>query len=336
MFNKHGRLATITGLGIGLPDTVLTNHDLEKMIDTSDEWIRERTGIRERRIAGPQQATSDMAAVAAKMAMEQAGVEPGEIDMIILCTVTPDRFVPMGASNLQEKINATRAAAFDLNAACSGFLYGMAVAQGLIFSGRYQKILLVGGETLSRIINYQDRNTGILFGDGAGAAVVVPSDDEHGLLAYDLGCDGSGGDLLQVPAGGSRIPATRESVEQGLHFVQMRGNEIFKLAVRAMVRSVDQSLADAGLTREDIDWVVPHQANQRIIEAASSRLGVGRDKVIINIDRYGNTAAASIPIALYETAQRGLLKEGDIVALTGFGAGLTWGSAIIRWGRLGE
>lgn len=327
--------ANIVGMGIGVPERVLTNDDLEKMVDTSDQWIVERTGIRERRIAAPDQATSDLAEIACRKALGQAGIGPDEIDLIILCTVGPDRFVPPGACTLQSKLGASRAAAFDLNAACSGFLYGLGAANGFIATGKYQRVLLVGAETLSRIINYKDRNTCVLFGDGAGAAVLSPSNDNQGLLAYNLGADGAGGDLLQVPAGGSRIPASHDSVEQGLHYAQMRGNEIFKLAVRAMVRSVDQSLEEAGLTRQDIDWVVPHQANIRIIEAATNRLGVGREQVIINIDRYGNTAAASIPIALCEAVEKGKLKEGQIVALAGFGAGLTWGSAIIRWGKIG-
>lgn len=327
--------ATIVGLGIGVPQRVLTNKDLENIVDTSDEWIVERTGIRERRIASPDQATSDFAEAAGRRALEQADLTPQDLDLIVLCTVGPDRFVPPGACTLQSRLGAIQAAAFDLNAACSGFLYGLAVVNGLICGGSYRRVLLVGAETLSRIIDYQDRNTCVLFGDGAGAAVLVPSNDNSGLLAFNLGADGTGGDLLQVPAGGSRIPATHDSVSRRLHYARMKGNEIFKLAVRAMVRSVDQSLDDAGISRQDIDWMVPHQANLRIIEAAASRLGIAREQVVINIDRYGNTAAASIPIALAEAVEQGKIRDGHVVALAGFGAGLTWGSAIIRWGSMG-
>lgn len=326
------RRARIIGTGIGVPARILTNADLEKMVDTSDEWIVERTGIRERRIAAEDEATCDFAELAARQALSRAGIKAEDVDLIILCTVGPDRWVPPSACTLQYRLGACRAAAFDLNAACSGFLYGLAVASQFITAGSYEYILLVGAETLSRIVDYQDRNTCVLFGDGAGAVVLAPAQGEEGVLSFLLGADGAGGDLLQVPAGGSRIPPSHYSVEQRLHYVQMKGNEVFKQAVRTMVRAIDWSLTEAGLGRTDIDWLVPHQANRRIMEAAAQRLGLAPSRVVMNIDRYGNTASASIPIALAEGVEKGLFQAGQILALAGFGAGLTWGSVILRWG----
>lgn len=327
-----GRRARIIGTGIGVPARILTNTDLEKMVDTSDEWITARTGIKERRIAAENEATCDFAEMAARQALSQAGIEAAKIDLIILCTVGPDRWVPPSACTLQHRLGACRAAAFDLNAACSGFLYGMAVANQFIAAGKYEYILLIGAETLSRIVDYQDRNTCVLFGDGAGAVVLAPAEGEEGVLSFFLGADGGGGELLQVPAGGSRIPPSHHSVEQRLHYVQMKGNEVFKQAVRTMVRAIDQALSEVRLERSDIDWLVPHQANRRIMEAAAQRLGLATSRVVMNIERYGNTASASIPIALAEGAEKGLFQKGQIIALAGFGAGLTWGSVILRWG----
>lgn len=323
--------SVVAGTGMCVPPQVLTNADLERMVDTSDQWIVERTGIRERHIALPHQATTDLAEVASRQALENAGIKPDEIDLIILCTVGPDRVVPPSACELQHRLGANSAAAFDLNAACSGFLYGLAVADQFIATGAYRTVLVVGAETLSRLTDYTDRSTCVLFGDGAGAVVLVPSSTDGGILSFCLGSDGSGADLLQVPAGGSRMPASRETVENRLHFIKMKGNEVFKLAVRGMVRSVDEALKKAGLARSEIDWIIPHQANRRIIEATAERLGVPKDHVIVNIDRHGNTAAASIPMALAEAVGSGLIKDGQIVVMVGFGAGLTWGSVVLQW-----
>jgi 3-oxoacyl-[acyl-carrier-protein] synthase-3 len=322
--------AAIIGTGICLPTRILSNQDLEQMVETNDEWITERTGIKERRIAAAEEATVDLAERAARQALERAGVRAEDLDLIILATATPDRFVPPAACLVQHRLGAKNAFAFDLNAACSGFLYGLAVGSQFINSRSSRYILVIGAETLSRIIDWSDRNTCILFGDGAGAAVLGPAKEKEGLLSFYMRSDGSGEDLLQVPAGGSRLPASHQTVAEGLHFIKMKGNEIFKLAVRAMVSSADQALAKAGLTRADIDWVVPHQANLRIIWAMTQRLEVDRSKVVITLDHHGNTSAASIPLALAEGIERGDLKKDQIILLTGFGAGLTWGSAVLR------
>ncbi|HHV79321.1 MAG TPA: ketoacyl-ACP synthase III [Firmicutes bacterium] len=325
------RRSIIAGAGIGVPSKRLTNRDLELLVDTTEQWIVERTGINERRIASADQATTDLAEEAAREALRDAGISPTELDLIVLCTVGPDHMVPPSSCLLQHRLGARNAAAFDINAACSGFLYGLAVADQFISTGKFKRVLLVGAETLSRVTDYGDRSTCVLFGDGAGAAVLVPASGDGGILSFCLGSDGSGAELLYIPAGGSRLPASEETVKGRMHFIRMKGNEVFKLAVRAMVRSVDEALEQAGLTRQDIDLVIPHQANRRIIEACAERLGVPDEKVVINIDRYGNTAAASIPIALAEARKASLLTDGQIVVFVGFGAGLTWGSAVLRW-----
>jgi len=322
---------SILGLGMFVPERRLTNAELEKMVDTSDEWIRSRTGIRERRIAEPEQATSDLATVAARAALADAGVGPEELDLIIVATAVPDMAFPATACLVQRNLGAERAAAFDLEAACSGFIYGLAVGAQFVATGTYGRVLVIGAEVLSRIANWTDRNTCVLFGDGAGAAVLGPSSGRRTLLTTHLGADGRGADVLKQPAGGSRLPASRETVEQGLHYVSMNGKEVYKFAVRIMGTAVSAALNQAGLSPSDIDVLIPHQANLRIIESAAEWFGMERERVIVNVDVYGNMSAASIPVALVEAARAGRIKEGDIVVLVAFGGGLTWGSAVLRW-----
>ncbi len=321
----------ILGTGSYTPERVLTNADLEKMVDTSDEWIVTRTGIRERRIASSEQAASDLSYEAARKALANAGISAEELDMIIVATVTPDMAFPSTACILQDKLGAKKAAALDVSAACTGFLYGITTATQFISNGLYRYILVIGVETLSKITNYEDRNTCVLFGDGAGAAVLGPVGDGFGFKAFDLGADGSGSTLLALPAGGSRIPATSESVAKGLHYLYMAGGEVFKFAVRVMNTATETVLEKAGVSKDEIDLLVPHQANLRIIDAAIKRFGLSEEKVAINVDRYGNMSSASIPVALDEAVQAGRLKEGDNVVLVGFGGGLTWGAALLKW-----
>jgi 3-oxoacyl-[acyl-carrier-protein] synthase-3 len=309
----------------------LTNFDLEKMVDTSDEWIVTRTGIRERRICAPDQASSDLAYEAAVKALEKAKVKPEQLDMIIVATITPDMSFPSTACLLQDRLGAKKAAAMDLAAACTGFLYGITTASQFIANGLYEYVLVIGVETLSKITNYKDRNTCVLFGDGAGAAVLGPVRDGYGFQAFELGSDGSGGPLLSLPAGGSRIPASVESIEKDLHYIAMNGSEVFKFAVRVMNSATEAVLAKAGLEKDDIDLLVPHQANKRIIDSAVQRFGLSEDKVVINLDRYGNMSSASIPVALDEALEAGRIKEGDNLVLVGFGGGLTWGAALLKW-----
>ncbi len=324
------RGAGIAGTGHAVPSGVLTNRDLESMVDTSDEWIVERTGIRERRICRNGEVTSDLAAEAAKKALEDAGMNAQDVDLIIVATVTPDMPFPSCACIVQAKIGASRAAAFDLGAGCTGFVYALAVASELVASGRYDTVLVIGAEMLSKIVDWRDRNTCVLFGDGAGAAVVRPARLGDGVITYVVGADGSRGDLLTLPAGGSARPASHETVDAGLHYLQMRGNQVYRFAVRIMVEATRAVLDRAGLTESDIQCVIPHQANQRLIDLAAERLGAP-EKVYSNVARFGNTSAASIPIALDEVSRAGKLKSGDRVLLVAFGAGLTWGSAILRW-----
>jgi len=328
---KHVKAAGIVGLGSYVPEKILTNHDLEKMVDTSDEWIVTRTGIRERRIADESMATSDLATWAAERALADAGISAADIDLIIVCTATPDMFFPSVACLVQDKLRATNAAAFDLAAGCSGFVYGLVTAAQFVRTGAYKNVLVIGSEVLSRIIDWEDRNTCILFGDGAGAAVVSETEPGYGLLGFELGADGSGGDLLKLPAGGSRLPASVETVTQRLHYVHMNGNEVFKFAVKVMGEAALKAVEKAGLRAEDIDCLIPHQANERIIISAAKRLKLPMEKVIVNVDRYGNTSAASVPIALEEAVLAGKVKKDDIVVLVGFGAGLTWAACVIKW-----
>ncbi|MCL6633780.1 MAG: ketoacyl-ACP synthase III [Alicyclobacillus herbarius] len=322
--------AGILGTGSALPDQVLTNADLEKMVDTDDEWITSRTGIKERRIAREGETTSDFATLAASRALADAGVAAADLDLILCATVTPDMMFPATACLVQDRLGAQHAGAMDVSAACTGFLYAVCTAAAMVEAGRYRNVLVIGADLLSRIIDYKDRTTCVLFGDGAGAAVVGPVEGERGFLSFHLGSDGGGGKHLYLPAGGSKMPATAETIEGRMHYLKMEGRETFKFAVKAMAASTERVLTEAGLTREDIDLLVPHQANIRIIEAARDRFGIPEDKVVVTIHKYGNTSAASIPIALDEARREGRAKIGDVVVLVGFGAGLTWGAAALR------
>lgn len=321
----------ILGTGSYLPEKILTNFDLEKIVDTNDEWIVSRTGIRERRVADKTMASSDLAYEASLKAIESAGISPEEIDLIIVATVTPDTAFPSTACILQDRLGAKKAAAFDLSAACTGFLYGVTTAAQFIKNGYYKYALVIGVECLTKIVNWEDRNTCVLFGDGAGAIVMGPTEEGFGFLSYELGADGSGGNLLQQPGGGSRIPASIESVQAKQHFVTMNGGEVFKFAVRVMEQVSESVLKKAGLTKEDVDLLVPHQANLRIIEAARKRLGLTQEKVVVNVDKYGNMSSASIPVALDEAFRNQRINRGDTIVLVGFGGGLTWAGSVVRW-----
>lgn len=327
---RQPRKAGIIGLGAYLPKKVMTNLDLEKMVDTSDDWIRTRTGVSERRIADEKEVTSDLAVHAAKMALKDAKLEPEEIDLIILATITPDMPFPATSCFVQAKLGAANAACFDINAACSGFIHGLAIAQQFIESGMYKNVLVIGVELLSRFIDWKDRSTCVLFGDGAGAAVVAPV-KRGGIIASYLGADGTKSGLLMFPGGGSVNPASHMTVTQGLHFLKMQGNEVFKSAVRVMTAATAKVLHKAALTAKDIDCVIPHQANIRIIEAVIGRTGIPMEKVFVNVDKYGNMSAASAVIALYEAVREGRIKKGDKVLLVAFGSGFVWGSCIIEW-----
>lgn len=321
----------ILGTGRYLPEKVLTNFDLEKIVDTTNEWIISRTGIEKRHIAAPEQATSDLATEAAKKALVAAGIEASDLDLIIVATITPDMNFPSTACIVQANLGATKAAAFDLSAACTGFLYGLTVADQFIKTGIYKHVLVIGAEAMSRILDWTDRNTCVLFGDGAGAAVLGVSDDESGILSTLLGADGAGGKFLNMPAGGSRMPATLQTVEDRLHTVKMDGSEVFKFAVRIMNNASQEVMDKAGLVESDISYLVPHQANIRIIAGAAKRLNLPLDKVMVNLDRYGNISAASVAIALDEAVEQGKFKRGDNIILVSFGGGLTWGATAIKW-----
>ncbi len=325
------RGTTIVGTGMYVPEEVLSNHDLEKMVDTSDQWIRERTGISERRIAPAGVASSDLAVIAARRALEMAGLEPTDVDHLVLATTTPDRILPSCACTVQQKLGATRAAAYDVLAACTGFIFGLGVGRGLVSSGVADTVLLIGVETLSRIVDFTDRNTCVLFGDGAGAAVLRPCDPADGILAVDMHSDGDLGDVLEVPAGGSLLPASAETVRDRKHFIAMRGKKLFPFAVRSMEESLRAVLDQAGRSAADLDVVIPHQANQRIIDAVRERLGIPEKKIVGNIERYGNTSSASIPISLDEVVRSGRLTRGDLLGMCAFGGGATWGASVMRW-----
>lgn len=325
------RGATITGTGMYVPERVLTNADLEQMVDTSDEWIRDRTGIRERRIAAPDQSASDLAVIAALQALEAAGLAPDDVDQIVVATTTPDRLVPSCACTVQAKIGARRAAAYDVFAACSGFIYAMSVARAAIATGTADSVLVIGVEVLSRITDYSDRNTCVLFGDGAGAVVLRPCAAGEGILSVSIHSDGELGELIEMPGGGSAMPASHASVDGRQHYLRMRGRELFKVAVRGMEESLLRALEIAELDAGDLDLLIPHQANQRILEATRERLGVPASKMVVNIDRYGNTSSASIPISLDEVVRSGRLKPGDRLGFVAFGGGATWGASVCRW-----
>jgi 3-oxoacyl-[acyl-carrier-protein] synthase-3 len=329
--NFQGRTCSITGVGSYVPAKILTNADLEKMVDTSDEWITTRTGIKERRVAAKDEFTSDMAVKAAQRAMKMAGVTAEQIELIVVATITPDMPFPATACLVQQKIGARRAAAFDLEAACSGFIYGLEIGQQFIMSRTYDTVLIIGAEKLSSIVDYADRNTCVLFGDGAGAAVLQNRPNAHGLLTAVMGADGSKGNLIHMPGGGSRCPATMDSVAAKLHYLQMDGRETFKSAVQAMCTAAKEALRRCELDITKIKCVIPHQANRRIIDAVGKRLGVAPEQMFINLDRYGNTSAASVAIALDEVVASGKIQRGDLVLLIVFGAGLTWGAAVIEW-----
>ncbi len=321
----------ILGTGSYLPEKIVTNLDLTKIVDTSDEWIVSRTGIKERRISTSEQASSDLAYEAAIAALENANISACQLDLIIVSTITPDHLMPSTASLLQNRLGAKKAAAFDLTAACTGFLYGIATGAQFVKSGLYKYILVIGVDTLSKITDWSDRNTCILFGDGAGAAILGQVEDGYGFLSFDLGSDGSGGDLLIQRAGGSRLSTSKDTLENKLHLMQMNGPEVFKFAVRIMEQSSNNVIEKAGLSKKDINYLIPHQANIRIINYARDKLHLSDDKVIINVDKYGNTSSASIPIALDEANRSNLFHKGDNILLVGFGGGLTWGATLIKW-----
>lgn len=325
----------IIGIGYSVPERKLTNADLEKIVDTSDEWITARTGIRERRIADPEVATSDLAVEAGAKALADAGLTPGDIDLVIVATSTGDYRVPHTASLVQHALAIPRAAAYDLAAGCSGFVYALDQAWHGVRSGGYRNVLVIGAELISRMVNWEDRSTCVLFGDGAGAAVVGVTQEGYGLRSTYLGSDGSGWDKLQVPVGGSRQAVTPENMARGEHLLHMAGNEVFKFAVRIMADAALEVRDRAGWAPGDVDLFVPHQANIRIIEAAAKRLELTDSRIFVNVQRYGNTSAASIPIALAEAVEGGRLKRGDNVVCVGFGAGLSWGAAALRWGGAG-
>jgi len=323
--------AKISALGCYVPPNVLTNHDLEKMVETSDQWILERTGIAERHIAPPEMATSDMAVEAAKVALAERGIEAAELDAIIVCTVTPDMFFPATACLVQDRLGAKGAWGFDLVAACSGFIYGLTTAAHLVMAGTHKKVLVIGSDTMSRIIDYTDRGTCVLFGDGAGAMLIEQGEPGEGFCGFLNEIDGSGGDYLKMPAGGSRMPATAETVAKRLHYVKQEGSQVFKYAVRKMYECSRDLLERHGLSAKDVKLLIPHQANRRIITAAAERLGLDCDQVIIDIDKYGNTTAATIPLATRDAVEQGRLKKGDAVVFAAVGAGFTVGVNLWRW-----
>jgi 3-oxoacyl-[acyl-carrier-protein] synthase-3 len=319
----------IIGIGSYTPPKVVTNSDLEKMVDTSDEWIVTRTGIKERRIAEPDVATSDLSFEAAKIALASANLSPKDIDLIIVATVTPDMLFPATACVLQDKLGA-ECPGFDLSAGCSGLIYALSVGTQFVANGTYNNVLVVGAEVLSKITDWQDRSTCVLFGDGASAMILAPV-ERGGFKSFVLGADGSGGKLLELPAGGSRLPASYDTVSQRLHYIKMNGREVFKFAVKIMGEAALDAIEKAGLTPSDIDLFIPHQANIRIIESAAERLKLSMDKVFINLDKYGNTSSASIGIALHEALLSGKIREGSRIVMVGFGAGLTWGACVLEW-----
>jgi 3-oxoacyl-[acyl-carrier-protein] synthase III len=327
---KSGKIK-ILGTGMYVPEKILTNEDLEKMVDTSDEWITTRTGIKERRITAPNETTADMAVLAGKRAIKDAGLKVKDIDLIIVATSTPDTVFPSTATWVQKGLKADHTPAFDLSAGCTGFLYGMIVAEGLILSGISRRVLLIGAECLTKITNWKDRNTCVLFGDGAAGVVLEKSDDQSGMLSSYWKADGNLGELLILPAGGVMKPASHETVEQDLHYLHMKGNEVFKYAVKQMGEAALMALKKAGIKREDIDYLIPHQANIRIIQATGRRLKLPEEKVFINIHKYGNMSVATIPVGLHELKEEGKLKKGTDIVMVAFGAGFTWAAVVYRF-----
>ncbi|MDA7627989.1 ketoacyl-ACP synthase III [Verrucomicrobia bacterium] len=326
-----GRTCSIVGVGSYVPERRLTNADLEEMVETSDEWITTRTGIKERRIASDDQFTSDLATEAARKAMSKAGVTGEDIDLVIVATITPDMPFPSTACLVQYNIGAVNAAAFDLEAACSGFIYALEIAQQFIMSRTYETVLVIGAEKLSSIIDWKDRNTCVLFGDGAGAAILQNREQSHGLLTACMGADGGKAGLLSMPGGGSRCPATSDSLDNRLHYLRMDGKETYKSAVTAMHRAALKALERCHLDITQIKCIIPHQANLRIISAVGDRLGAKKEQVYINVDKFGNTSAASVAIALDQAVENGVIERGDLILMVVFGAGLTWGAAVIEW-----
>jgi 3-oxoacyl-[acyl-carrier-protein] synthase-3 len=330
--NRIGkRKIKIVGSGFYVPDKVLTNADLEKMVDTSDEWITTRSGIKERRIAPPEMATSDMGIAAAKRALADAGRSVGDIDLIIVATATPDTAFPSTACWVQKGLGADNVPAWDIGGACSGFLYGMIVAESLILCGQHKTVLLIAGENLSKVTNWEDRGTCVLFGDGSAAVVLEESDDDSGMLAHYWKADGNLGYLLLQPGGGSRMPVSEEVLKEKAATLQMRGNEVFKHAVKRMGEAAEEVIKLSGLSKEDVDWLIPHQANIRIIKATGNRLGLPEEKVFVNIHKYGNVSCVTIPTGLCEMKEKGLAKKGDNIVMVAFGAGFTWAGIAYRW-----
>jgi 3-oxoacyl-[acyl-carrier-protein] synthase-3 len=323
----------IAGTGRYVPEKVLTNTDLEKIVETSDEWIIKRTGIRERRIAAEDQSTSDLALEAARVALDRAGLAAEDLDAIILATLTPDTYCPAGACYVQNLLGATNACAFDLSAACTGFVYGITVGSSLVRAGIHKNVLVLGAETLSRFIDYTDRNTCILFGDGAGAAVLSRAEEgsDSRLLDHYLRSDGGGTDLIIMPGGGARRPSSHDTVDGKLHFLSMQGNDVFKFATKSMQTLIETAIERNGLSVDDLDLVVPHQVNSRIIDTVLRKVDIPEEKIYLNLQRYGNTSAASVPMALHEAVEEGRVQAGSLVLLVAFGAGLTWGYNLVRW-----
>jgi 3-oxoacyl-[acyl-carrier-protein] synthase-3 len=331
---SNGRVS-ITGIGSYAPQRVMKNDELAQIVDTSDEWIVERTGIRERRVAAPEEALSDLARPAAEAALGQAGLQASSVDLIIVATVTPDMLFPSTGAILADQLGAKDAAAYDLSAGCTGFVYALVQAHGMVASGLVDHALVVGGDVLSKVVDWEDRSTCVLFGDGAGA-VVLERVTDGGFLGFELGADGSGGPQLYMPAGGSRAPATAETVAARQHYAKMNGREVFKFATRVLVDSAEKVLDECDVAVEEIDVYVPHQANVRIIDHARKKLGIPEERTVVNVDRFGNTSSGSIPLALGDAESDGRLKEGEMVLMTGMGAGLTWGSALIEWTANGK
>jgi 3-oxoacyl-[acyl-carrier-protein] synthase-3 len=325
------RYAHITGWGIATPERILTNDELAKVVDTSDEWIVSRTGIEQRHIAAPGETTASLASQAACRALEPTNIDAHDIDLIILATSSPEHIFPSTASLVQDEIGAIRAGAFDLSAACTGFIYALNMAAQAIRTGSIENALVIGSETLSRYVNWDDRSTCILFGDGAGAFVLQASGKPGGILSCIMRSDGSGGNLLSLPAGGSKLPATHETIDRKQHTIQMNGREVFRFATRVMASATREAVEEAGLQLDDVELVIPHQANKRIIESAARGLRLPMDRFVLNVNRYGNTSTASIPLAFYEAMEEGRIRDGDHLVLVGFGAGLTWGALAMQW-----